>query len=158
MPAPNLDPSTGQQYFEPDLEQTAEKEGGAPTFILRLAGEGFAQELSLLRQWVDNLLVPTYIREPSPTKLWCMRWWEHEEALARLHALWLAWQELTDPDAGGWTGPSIWHRDHLDPALRELRDPDGPLFRCMANVSKATHRPDVTWSVETFPHSKAGAV
>ncbi|MGW7172259.1 DUF4913 domain-containing protein [Streptomyces xanthophaeus] len=35
-------------------------------------------------------------------------------AVARLHALWLAWQELTDPATCGHTGPGVWHRDHLD--------------------------------------------
>ncbi|MBT2469543.1 hypothetical protein J7E97_17065, partial [Streptomyces sp. ISL-66] len=35
--------------------------------------------------------------------------------MARLHALWLAWQELTDPDTCGYAGPSTWHRDHQDP-------------------------------------------
>ncbi|MFI7643431.1 DUF4913 domain-containing protein [Nonomuraea sp. NPDC049400] len=92
----------------------------------------------------DHLLVPTHTREPSPTAPWCLRWWEHEEAVARLHDLILAWQELTDPEAGCWTGPTSWHRDHLDPALRELRSPDGPLWRYMTALDKAeAHRPDV---------------
>ncbi|WP_219505147.1 DUF4913 domain-containing protein [Nonomuraea ceibae] len=132
------------EVYEDDATQ---HDGAAPTFILRLADESFTLELNLLQQWVDDLLVPTYIREPSPTAPWCLRWWEHEEALARLHALWLAWQELTDPAAGGWTGPSTWHRDHLDPTLRELRAHDGPLWRCMTDVAKARHRDDVILEV-----------
>ncbi|MBT2545853.1 DUF4913 domain-containing protein [Streptomyces sp. ISL-44] len=28
---------------------------------------------------------------------WCHLWTEHTVAISRLHALWLAWQELTDP-------------------------------------------------------------
>ncbi|GAA2813114.1 DUF4913 domain-containing protein [Nonomuraea dietziae] len=108
----------------------------------------------MLRQWVDDLLVPTYLREPSPTLPWCPLWWEHEEALARLHALWLAWQELSDPEAGGWTGPSTWHRDHLDPALRELRSPEGPLWRCMTSAERPTHRPSMIIQTEALqPHA-----
>ncbi|MEV4116957.1 DUF4913 domain-containing protein [Nonomuraea sp. NPDC049695] len=125
-----------------------DEESTAPTFILFLAGESFALELDLLRQWVDDLLVPTYVREPSPTAPWCLRWWEHDEVLARLHALWLAWQEQTDPEAGGWTGPSTWHRDHLDPTLREVRAPDGPLWRCMSDPDKDMHRVNVVVGAE----------
>jgi hypothetical protein len=71
-----------------------------------------------------------------------------------LHALWLAWQELADPEAGGWTGPSTWHRDHLDPTLRELRAHDGPLWRCMSDPAKDRHRPDVVLGAELSSFSE----
>ncbi|MFB7356113.1 DinB/UmuC family translesion DNA polymerase [Streptomyces gardneri] len=45
-------------------------------------------------------------------------------AIARLHALWLAWQELTDPATCGYTGPSVWHRDHLDPCPLSSASPE----------------------------------
>ncbi|MFB6814354.1 DUF4913 domain-containing protein [Streptomyces sp. NPDC056347] len=34
------------------------------------------------------------------------------------------------------TGPSVWHRDHMDPALRELRGSGGPFTGC----TKGEHR------------------
>ncbi|MFF7130481.1 DUF4913 domain-containing protein [Streptomyces sp. NPDC008240] len=57
-------------------------------------------------------------------------------AIARLHACWLAWQELTAPASCGYTGPNVWHRDHLDPCMRELRGPQGPFEGC----TKGSHQ------------------
>ncbi|WP_256341780.1 DUF4913 domain-containing protein [Streptomyces sp. TLI_105] len=76
------------------------------------------------------MLVPGYLVELSSDALWCHLWFEHSVAIARLHALWLAWQELTDPATCGYTGPSVWHRDHLDPCMRELRPSGGPFAGC----------------------------
>ncbi|MFF9819805.1 DUF4913 domain-containing protein [Streptomyces sp. NPDC014006] len=55
-------------------------------------------------------------------------------------ACWLSWQELTDPATCGYTGPSVWHRDHLDPCLRELRGSSGPFAGCSKNVHQVEHR------------------
>ena len=41
--------------------------------------------------------MPGYLAEPSADGRWCHLWFEHPVAIARLHAVWLAWQELTDP-------------------------------------------------------------
>ncbi|MBM9506855.1 DUF4913 domain-containing protein [Streptomyces sp. KK5PA1] len=57
----------------------------------------------------------------------------------RLDALWLAWQQLTDTEAG-LTGASTWHRNHLDPTLSRLRAPDGPFGACTTNTNRPTHR------------------
>lgn len=117
-----------------DQQQPADDgPGDAPRelFILRQDGDQAAEELAALADWVNHVLAPTYIDgRLSPRNGWCSRWWEHPAAVARLHALWLAWRELTDP-AAGLQGPSRWHRDHLDPALRELRDGEhSPLGPC----------------------------
>ncbi|WP_331719461.1 DUF4913 domain-containing protein [Streptomyces sp. NBC_01174] len=110
-----------------------------PPFILLLTGEKCATELAALDGWVRNLLVPTYLGEVSSSATWCARWWEHPAAVARLHAAWLAWQELTDPETCGRTGPAVWHRDHLDPMLNQLRAPDGPFAGCMTNPDRSQH-------------------
>ncbi|MGW0467665.1 DUF4913 domain-containing protein [Streptomyces sp. NPDC003027] len=65
---------------------------------------------------------------------------EHPVAIARLHALWLAWQELTDPATCGYTGPSVWHRDHYDPCIRELRSSTGPFGGCVKGEHQINHR------------------
>jgi hypothetical protein len=88
---------------------------------------------------VHYLFLPVYGREISTTRPWCTKWWEHPEAVARLHALWLAWQQLTDAEAG-LSGPSTWHRDHLDQALVHLRAPDGPFAACTTSPARPTHR------------------
>ncbi|MEU8913153.1 DUF4913 domain-containing protein [Streptomyces nigrescens] len=108
-------------------------------FILALDGTAYAEELAALTIWVRHLLLPVYGREITTSRPWCQQWHEHPEAVARLHALWLAWQQLTDIEAGP-TGPSVWQRDHLDPALLQLRAPDGPFGACTTSPARPNHR------------------
>ncbi|MFD8145175.1 DUF4913 domain-containing protein [Streptomyces sp. NPDC059708] len=128
---------------EPDLSKghKAEDEGWQyPPFILLLDPPQYDEELRLLIEWVEGVLVPGYLAEPSSDARWCHLWFEHPVAVARLHALWLAWQELTDPATCGYTGPSVWHRDHLDPCVRELRAASGPLAGCTKGEHQVDHR------------------
>lgn len=122
-----------------------------PPFILWLTGDKYAAELAALGGWVRNLLLPTYLGEVSSSAPWCARWWEHPAAVARLHATWLAWQELTNPDVCGLTGPSVWHRDHLEPMLAQLRAADGPFAGCMTNPDRPQHTVLPTPPVDPAP-------
>lgn len=108
-------------------------------FILALDGTAYAEELAALTLWVHDLLLPVYGREITAGRPWCQQWQEHPEAVARLHALWLAWQQLTDIQAGP-VGTSTWHRDHLDPTLLQLRTPDGPFSACTTHAARPNHR------------------
>lgn len=125
---------------EAAAEEDAEEEWQYPPFILLLDHPEYDDELRALIEWVEGVLVPGYLGEPSADARWCHLWWEHPVAIARLHAAWLAWQELTDPASCGYTGPSVWHRDHLDPALRELRASTGPLGGCTKGEHQIEHR------------------
>lgn len=116
-----------------------EEDGPASVFILALGAKAYVVELAALTNWVHDLLLPVYGREITTGRPWCLQWPEHPEAVARLHALWLAWQQLTDTQAG-LTGPSTWHRDHLDPALLQLRTPDGPFGACTTSAARPHHR------------------
>ncbi|MEV0012708.1 DUF4913 domain-containing protein [Streptomyces sp. NPDC047973] len=123
-----------------DGETSTDKEKSkTPPFILWLPGEKYAAELAALAVWVKDLLVPTYFGEVSSSAPWCPSWWAHPAAVARLHAAWLAWQELTNPEVCGLTGPSVWHRDHLDPMVSHLRASDGPFAGCMTNPDRPQH-------------------
>ncbi|MEU6416018.1 DUF4913 domain-containing protein [Streptomyces spiralis] len=115
------------------------QQGPASIFILVLDGTAYAEELAALASWVHDLLLPVYGREITTGRPWCQHWQEHPEAVARLHALWLAWQQLTDVEAG-LTGPSTWHRDHLEPTLLQLRTPDGPFGACTTSPTRPNHR------------------
>jgi len=85
--------------------------------------------------------VPGYLAEPSNDARWCHLWFDHPVGVvARLHALWLAWQELTAPASCGYSGPSTWHRGHLDPCMRELRAPNGPFKGCVKGEHQVDHR------------------
>ena len=57
---------------------------------------------------------------------WSPRWWTSAEAIARLEALWRAWEHLRlDPS----TGPSVWWRDHADPHMSMLMSSIGPFSK-----------------------------
>lgn len=59
---------------------------------------------------------------------WCARWWEHPEAIARLAALWRAFEYLSVDPA---LGMSTWWLHHADPHLAVLLDPErGPFAGC----------------------------
>ncbi|MCT9141792.1 DUF4913 domain-containing protein [Streptomyces violarus] len=121
-------------------EQDSEEEWQYPPFVLLLDPPQYDDELRALIEWVEGVLVPGYLAEPSADARWCHLWFEHPVAVARLHACWLAWQELTDPTTCGYTGPSVWHRDHLDPCVRELRSPSGPFTGCTKGEHQIGHR------------------
>ncbi|MFD9427317.1 MULTISPECIES: DUF4913 domain-containing protein [unclassified Streptomyces] len=123
----------------PEGADSGQEDGPTSVFILALGGEAYAVELAALSNWVNYLFLPVYGREISTTRPWCPQWHEHPEAVARLHALWLAWQQLTDAEAG-LSGPSTWHRDHMDQALVHLRAPDGPFAACTTSPTRPNHR------------------
>ncbi|MBS0592016.1 MAG: DUF4913 domain-containing protein [Proteobacteria bacterium] len=79
-------------------------------------------------EFVREQLVPMYRRDMEGTqRSWCPEWWRHAEAIARLEALWRAWEHLRlDPT----TGMSVWFRDHADHHMQILLDNDGPFRRC----------------------------
>jgi hypothetical protein len=135
---PDAEPGDGTDPNAEAAEATPDS-GPDSVFILALGGEAYATELAALADWVHYLLLPVYGREISTTRPWCAKWYEHPEAVARLHALWLAWQQLTDSEAG-LSGPSTWHRDHLDQAMVHLRAPDGPFAACTTSPTRPTHR------------------
>lgn len=65
------------------------------------------------------------------SRVWAARWWEYDEAVIRLEALWRAWEHLRLDAA---TGMSVWFRDHADPHMAALMDPDGPFAAADANT------------------------
>ena len=135
-PSSNLQPTVDGPT---DADAGECDDGPASVFILALGGEAYAVELAALSDWVNYLFLPVYGREISTTRPWCDQWHKHPEAVARLHALWLAWQQFTDVEAG-LSGPSMWHRDHLDQALVQLRAPDGPFAACTTSPTRPNHR------------------
>ncbi|WP_406278421.1 DUF4913 domain-containing protein [Streptomyces sp. NBC_00191] len=121
-------------------EPTAAPQQQKPQFILYLHGPEHERALRSLTLWVRHLLIPVYGRETTSAAPWCSRWWEHQEAVAQLYGLWMAWQELTDPGAG-LTGPAVWHRDYLTHVMAALRDPSGPFAGCKPGAHRAKEAP-----------------
>jgi len=140
------DESGGAEAFLTDTDDpTAHEMDNAkeprPTsvFILALDEKAYGIELNALSNWVNHLLLPVYGREITAHHPWCHQWHEHPEAVARLHALWLAWQQFTTVEAG-LAGPSTWHRDYLDPTWLQLRAADGPFAACTTSANRPHHR------------------
>jgi hypothetical protein len=81
-----------------------------------------------LLTFVRDYLAPMYRRNlAGPGVTWCPEWWKHAEAIARLEALWRAWEHLRrDPR----TGMSVWFRDHADHHMAVLLSADGPFKGC----------------------------
>lgn len=79
--------------------------------------------------FVRELLAPTYRRPiDGRNRSWCPQWWRHAEAIARLEALWRAWEHLRLEPA---VGVSVWFRDHADHHMTVLLDSDaGPFKYC----------------------------
>lgn len=74
-------------------------------------------------EFVRDYLRHVYRRATSDQRVWAARWWEYDEAVIRLEALWRAWEHLRlDPS----TGMSVWWRDHADHHMAVLMDPEGP--------------------------------
>ncbi|MGY0068749.1 DUF4913 domain-containing protein [Streptomyces sp. QTS137] len=114
----------------------------APLFILYFEGPDYVQALRQLTLWAHHVLLPVYGREVTSSTPWCSRWWEHPEAVAQLHGLWLAWMELTGPGSG-LSGPANWHRDYLLPVMASLRDPSGPFAGCKPGMHRPKEKPTV---------------
>jgi len=78
--------------------------------------------------FVRELLAPTYRRSLGGHGVaWCPYWWRHAEGIARLEAIWRAWEYLRLDPA---TGISVWFRDHCDPHMAVLLSADGPFRGC----------------------------
>ncbi|MFH9084208.1 DUF4913 domain-containing protein [Streptomyces sp. NPDC017673] len=129
-----------------------------PRPILELEGEAYEDELDALSDWVDDFLLPVYGAEVTTAAPWCLQWQEHSDIVAWLHALWLAYQQHKDPEAG-LAGMFVWHRDFLTHAMAAIRAPGGPLSACMTSPERPAHRllPGPPPSARTEKESEAQA-
>ncbi|CAM4067030.1 DUF4913 domain-containing protein [Nocardia sp. NPDC046473] len=80
-------------------------------------------------EFVENYLSLVYRRQVTDLSdtVWCPEWWQHAEAIARLDAMWRAWEHFR---LDGATGLSVWFLDHADPHMAKLFDPKGPFKYC----------------------------
>ncbi|MFB6991376.1 DUF4913 domain-containing protein [Streptomyces sp. NPDC056178] len=110
-----------------------------PRPILELEGQEREDELDTLSDWVDDFLMRVYGTEVTTASPWCRQWQEHLDVVAWLHALWMAYQQHKDPEAG-LSGMFVWHRDFLTHAMAAVRAPGGPLSACMTDPDRPAHR------------------
>jgi len=88
-------------------------------------------EFATVAVFVEEYLGKIYQRQVSDSSeaVWCDQWWRHGEAVARLDALWRAWEGLHHDERGGL---SYWLLRHADPHMKQLFDPRGPFKYCGA--------------------------
>jgi len=83
---------------------------------------------------------------------WCPQWWMHAEAIARLMALWEAWEALR---LDGGTAMGTWWRDHCGPQLGVLMNgEEGPLHLCKPDHHGGIPAP--LKSAPAGPHQNGG--
>ncbi|MEU5774598.1 DUF4913 domain-containing protein [Streptomyces venezuelae] len=75
----------------------------------------------------EYLSAVVHRRTDDGSHVWCPDWWAHAEAVARLTALWRAFEYLSSDPA---LGMSNWWLHHADPHLAVLLDPHGPFHAC----------------------------
>ncbi|GAA2643709.1 DUF4913 domain-containing protein [Streptomyces spororaveus] len=110
-----------------------------PKPILELDGEERENELDSLTDWVEDFLMPVYGAEITTSAPWCEQWQDHLDVVAWLHALWMAYQQHKDPEAGP-SGMFVWHRDFLSHAMAAVRAAGGPLSACQTDPDRPAHR------------------
>lgn len=110
-----------------------------PRPILELDGEEREDELDALSDWVEDFYLPVYGAEVTTSAPWCLQWRDHDDVVAWLHALWMAYTQQKDPEAG-LSGLFVWHRDFLTHATAAVRAPGGPLSACMTSPERPAHR------------------
>lgn len=89
--------------------------------------EGDPIDSDELVSWVHGTLLPLIQRSQNKV-LWCPLWYEHAEAVFRLHLVHKAWEKAVvsdDPEA-----LSSWALYHLDGHLAVLLSPTGPFSEC----------------------------
>lgn len=85
-------------------------------------------------EFVREYLIGAYRRRvDGQHRLWAARWWEYDEAVIRLDALWRSWEKLRLDES---TGMSVWWRDHADHHMAVLFSPDGPFAGAESDANR----------------------
>ena len=114
--ASDVSPGPNGQPREPDAQAAGEPAEPSAVCYYRSLGE-FA-----------GWLLQVYRRSTrGQARVFCPQWWKHPEAVARMDALWRAFEQLRQ-DPG--TGMSVFWRDHADHHMTVLLDADGPFKGC----------------------------
>lgn len=110
---------------------------------------GLAADLAFpsLPEFVDGFLLEVAVRHLPPERgRWCITWWDHEEAVLRLEALWDAFEALRMEPG---TGMAVWIRDYLDPTMGALTGETSPFRGCDHREGK--HKVIPPWPHEEPP-------
>jgi hypothetical protein len=137
-----------QHLTEPEPAQPAPPPAEQPPAEQPPAGHPPAEpvprpDLATVHAWVDRHIAPL-VRKTTTTGegggiRWCRDWTRHFDAVERLTALYLAYQQFSADSAPAWR--SVFLRDHLDPHLATLTSPYGPFHACTPRRHSDTTEP-----------------
>ena len=100
-----------------------------------------------LEDWVTDHFLPIFRRTLGGEYRWCAQWWQHDEAVSRLTALWHAWEVLRLKPG---TGIGSWYREHLDHQLPILMGARGPFYQCSETAHREPHQADAAPAPDDF--------
>src|SRR3712207_4087321 len=83
---------------------------------------------------------------------WAAAWWRSPEAVARLEALWRAWEHLRQNST---TGASVWWAQHDDHHMPILLSPQGPFARSKDSCEPGDPLPYVEPPAGWFPDMRS---
>jgi len=118
-----------------DLPDAASTAALAPAALDEQTAEPAPFDFPTLYTWVHIHIATITERKVSKSSgsesgvgvRWCTRWYEHDEAIARLEALRRSWEEhVVTPGSG----MSSWYISHYDPHITALTGPGGPFWQC----------------------------
>jgi hypothetical protein len=121
--------ATAEAALTAALASAADAATHAAAEAVRTAQEAEPPQLyyANVDEFVRDFLRHVYRRPvDGRTVFWSPKWWQYDEAMNRLEAIWRAWEHLRLDPA---TGMSVWWRDHADPHMRVLMSPQGPFRR-----------------------------
>lgn len=107
-------------------------------------GAPVVTEFASLDAFVEDYLLPNWRHRPSQGH-WCATWWQHSEAIARLEAVWEAFEVMRREPAPAM---STWWRDHLEVHMRSLIAEDGTFAGCTASRHETVHQQQETWPMD----------
>lgn len=104
-------------------------------------GAPIVTEFASLDAFVEGYVLPNWRHRPSQGN-WCASWWQHSEAIARLEAVWEAFEVMRREPAPAL---STWWRDHLDTHMRTLTSEDGTFAGCSTTRHESHHQQQEQW-------------
>lgn len=129
-----LSPGAGGHF-----DAAVERVGGRWRVLVRYVPTPAEWVFPDLGTWVAEWLVPTIHRPMKAGVVWCPQWWRHREAVARLEAVWRAWETAR---AAGGDGPSLWWTMHFENHWAALTDSTrGPFAACKDQVHNSRLEP-----------------
>ncbi|MEV0048484.1 DUF4913 domain-containing protein [Nocardia rhamnosiphila] len=116
-----------------------------------------------LEQFVTEHLAQVYRREVTALGSenmvrWCPCWWDHGEVVARLDALWMAWEHMR---LGETSEMNSWWIQHADPQMAAIFDMEGPFKYCSVedgHRAKFAPLPTVPAPTGFFPDERRAPV